>query len=130
MLPGTPKLSSIIAQAKKELAMPTYEVPVRAAFLVEADTVTSAGNLVDQWWRLLGGADVEKCFQMRQEGTILPQRWSIGDDITLGEKVKAPVRRGHSEAVQGLMHKSREKFKLDEASIRLIEEAAHEFENV
>jgi len=106
--------------------MLTYEVPVTVSFFVQAESAAAAGNLVDYWWRLFSGVDVDKSYQMRQEGVIMPQRWSIGE-----ESAPPPAKRqAHDQKVQALMNKHREKFKFDEASIRLIEEAEQEFDNV
>lgn len=106
--------------------MPNYEVPMTASFFVEAANKEEAGNLLDYWWRLLNGVDVDKSYQMRQIGTVLPRRWSIGSEEAISPE-KAPTG---GRKVQELMNKHREKFKIDEASIRLIEEAGHEFEDV
>ena len=106
--------------------MPNYEVPMTASFFVEAANKEEAGNLLDYWWRLLHGVDVDKSYQMRQVGTVLPRRWSIGAEQP-SDPAAHPAR---DKKVQDLMNKHRAKFKMDEASIRLIEEAEHEFEDV
>lgn len=106
--------------------MPGYEVPVTVSFSVQAESKEEAGNLVDYWWRLLNGVDVDKSYQMRQDGTVLPSQWHIGS-----EKAMAPgEHQTQNQKVQALMNKHREKFKFDEASIKLIEEAEHGFEDV
>ena len=106
--------------------MPSYEVSVTASFFVQAENKEEAGHLLDYWWRLLGGADVDKSYQLRQSGAIYPRRWSVGDE----RAASAADHLAHSRHIQELMNRHRERFKFDEASVKLIEEAEHEFEDV
>jgi len=106
--------------------MPSYEVSVTASFFVQAESKDDAGHLLDTWWRLLGGADVDKSYEMRQSGLVYPRHWSVGSE-KVASATEHPAQSRH---IQELMNRHREKFKFDAASIKLIEEAEQEFEDV
>ena len=106
--------------------MPGFEVQVTASFFVQADSKEDAGHRLDHWWRLFNGADVDRSYQMRQEGAILPRRWTIGPE----EKLAPDERRTQVRQVQDLMNRHRSKFKIDAESVKLIEDAEHDFEDL
>ena len=95
--------------------MPNYEISTTATFLVQADSQKAAYPLLEEWLRSLSTGDV-----------VTLRHWHVGS-----EKVGGPgSSTGQVRQIQELMNRGREKFTLDAASVKLIEEAEHEFEDV
>lgn len=106
--------------------MPSYEVSATASFFVQADSKEQAGHLLDDWWRLVSGADVEKSYELLRSGFVYPRHWRVGYE----KAVPPGDHPTQGRQIQDMMNRHREKLKLDADSIKLIEEAEHEFEDV
>jgi hypothetical protein len=95
--------------------MPNYEVSATASFVVKAESQEAAGLMVEDWWQSHRAGD-----------SVTPRHWHIGSSKAAGTgRGSGPGRQ-----IQELMTRGREKFTLDAASVKLIEEAEHEFEDV
>ena len=95
--------------------MPSYEIFTTATFQVQAESQEAAGHVLEEWWRSLSAGDA-----------VMLRHWHVGSEKATGSGGSAgPVRQ-----IQELMTRGREKFTLDAASVKLIEEAEHEFEDV
>ena len=95
--------------------MPSYEVSATASFVVEAESQESAGQVLEKWWQ-----------SHHAEDNVMLRHWHVGSSKAAG----AGRSSGQGRQIQELMTRGREKFTLDAASVKLIEEAEHEFEDV
>ena len=95
--------------------MPSYEISATASFTVQADSQKAACQLLEEWWR-----------SQSAEGSVTLRHWHVGSEKAAGAGASA----GQVRRIQELMTRGREKFTLDAASVKLIEEAEHEFEDV
>ncbi len=95
--------------------MPSYEISATASFTVQAESPEAAGHVLEDWWRSQSAA-----------GSVTLRHWHVGSEKAAGADASA----GQVRKIQELMTRGREKFTLDAASVKLIEEAEHEFEDV
>ncbi len=95
--------------------MTSYEISTTATFLVQAQSQEAAGRVLEQWWR-----------SHPAEGSVTLRHWHLNTEKATGPGSSS----GQVRQIQELMTRGREKFTLDAASVKLIEEAEHEFEDV
>ena len=95
--------------------MPSYEISATASFTVQAESPEAAGLVLEDWWRSPRAGD-----------SVTLRHWHVGSDT----RAMAARSSGQVRKIQELMTRGREKFTLDAASVKLIEEAEHEFEDV
>ena len=95
--------------------MPSYEISATASFTVQAESPEAAGLALEGWWRSPNAGD-----------SVTLRHWHVGS----GKAAVSGASAGQVRQIQDLMNRGREKFTLDAASVKLIEEAEHEFEDV
>jgi len=95
--------------------MPSYEISATASFTVQAESPEAADLVLEDWWRSPRAGD-----------SVTLRHWHVGSGKAAGSGASA----GQVRQIQELMNRGREKFILDAASVKLIEEAEHEFEDV
>ena len=95
--------------------MPSYEISATASFTVQAESPEAADLALEGWWRSPHAGD-----------SVTLRHWHVGSGKAAGSGASA----GQVRQIQELMNRGREKFILDAASVKLIEEAEHEFEDV